>query len=476
MPFAVQIAGQVRDLVHARTLTPAARGCRASRALAAELGVARGVVEQAFDQLARRGLGGRPVAGPGTFVADVGLRPDRARSERGGRCPAARTPGERLVSFDTGTPWVDPRHQAGWRRAWREMSARARRPRGYPEPAGLPELRDRLSRASSPGTAASRARPPSADHQRDDPRPVPASRSTSAAAPAERGRSRSRTPATGPPLRRRRPAGLRRRRRPGRRGRPRRRRSARRPPRRHRGRLRDACASAPARDRRCRRHVGSRCSPRPTARRLVVVEDDYDSEFRYDVAPLPALAQLVVRRSSTSARRRRRSPGAAHRLAGLARPSGSRSWPTGGRRATTIRRGRCSVRFWRCSRRATSTASVRSARRVYAERSELVRDRLGPSTSVTGAGSPGCTSPSRCRRAMAGAVVAAAARRGSSCPARGLLPLVDRSTGSCSASGECDAELDERWRRAWCSTWNRGCGPGLSEPRNVSQWRRGILT
>ena len=27
-------------------------------------------------------------------------------------------------------------------------------------------------------------------------------------------------------------------------------------------------------------------------RDVLVVEDDYDSEFRYDVAPLPALAQL----------------------------------------------------------------------------------------------------------------------------------------------------------------------------------------
>lgn len=39
---------------------------------------------------------------------------------------------------------MDPRHAAGWRRAWREVSAAAP-PRGYDDPRGLPELRAALA-------------------------------------------------------------------------------------------------------------------------------------------------------------------------------------------------------------------------------------------------------------------------------------------------------------------------------------------
>jgi GntR family transcriptional regulator/MocR family aminotransferase len=49
-----------------------------------------------------------------------------------------------LVGLDAGTPWIDPRHAAGWRRAWREVSA-ARPPRGYDDARGLPELRAALA-------------------------------------------------------------------------------------------------------------------------------------------------------------------------------------------------------------------------------------------------------------------------------------------------------------------------------------------
>src|SRR5262245_15182687 len=136
-----QLSGRIRDLVVAGTLS---RGDRlpSSRALATELGVSRSVAEQAYEQLLAEGwLEAR--RGAGTFVAATGAARDAVPLP-------LRTPAERpLVRLDAGTPWIDPRHAAGWRRAWREVST-ARPPRGYDDPRGLPELRtllaDRLAR------------------------------------------------------------------------------------------------------------------------------------------------------------------------------------------------------------------------------------------------------------------------------------------------------------------------------------------
>ncbi|GAA2152362.1 PLP-dependent aminotransferase family protein [Nocardioides koreensis] len=137
VPLGVQLSGQVRDLVLAGTLV---RGDRlpSTRALAAELGVARSVAEQAYDQLLAEGwLEAR--RGAGTFVASDGGPALAAPVRR--RTP---TPRRDLVSLDAGTPWIDPRHRAGWRRAWREVST-ASAPRGYDDPRGLPELRSALA-------------------------------------------------------------------------------------------------------------------------------------------------------------------------------------------------------------------------------------------------------------------------------------------------------------------------------------------
>ncbi|MEX0428266.1 PLP-dependent aminotransferase family protein [Nocardioides sp. DS6] len=140
-PLPAQLAAQVRALVLAGTL---ARGDRlpSSRALAADLGVSRAVTEQAYDQLLAEGwLVAR--RGAGTFVAAPSAAAAPATRPR----RRSTTPGR--IRLDTGTPWVDPRQDAGWRRAWREVSA-ATPPRGYDDPRGLLELRialaDRLAR------------------------------------------------------------------------------------------------------------------------------------------------------------------------------------------------------------------------------------------------------------------------------------------------------------------------------------------
>ena len=66
-PLHVQLAGQVRELVTTGAL-PAGGRLPSTRALAAELGVARSVVEAGYDQLLAEGwLSAR--RGSGTFVA-----------------------------------------------------------------------------------------------------------------------------------------------------------------------------------------------------------------------------------------------------------------------------------------------------------------------------------------------------------------------------------------------------------------------
>ncbi|MFI8523730.1 PLP-dependent aminotransferase family protein [Promicromonospora sukumoe] len=135
-PLPAQLAAAVRALVTDGTLNTGDR-LPSSRALAADLGVARAVVEQAYDQLlAEAWVSTRH--GAGTFVASGETLPAQPRAPR----PAAQPP--RYIHLDAGTPWIDSRHLAGWRRAWREVST-ATPPRGYPDPSGLAELREALA-------------------------------------------------------------------------------------------------------------------------------------------------------------------------------------------------------------------------------------------------------------------------------------------------------------------------------------------
>lgn len=143
-PLPTQLAGQVRGLILAGTLV---RGDRlpSSRALAADLGVSRAVTEQGYEQLLAEGwLETR--RGSGTYV---GAQPGPAAGRSSRRRHATGRDG--LIRLDTGTPWLalEGEIARGWRRAWREVSA-ATPPRGYDDPRGLPELRtalaDRLAR------------------------------------------------------------------------------------------------------------------------------------------------------------------------------------------------------------------------------------------------------------------------------------------------------------------------------------------
>lgn len=364
VPLGTQVSGAVRDLVTSGRLR---RGDRlpSSRALAREAGVARSVVEHAYAQLVAEGwLEGRH--GSGTFVAAD--RPP-ARARRTSPAPVAAAT-RALVRLDAGTPWIDPRHSDAWRRAWREVG-HAPGPRGYDDHRGLPVLREalaerlartrglvvdpddvRVTAGTSDGLRHLLAGLPPGPVLVDDPGYRAAVETIRAS-----GRDVVDHPATTP--------------------------------------VTDLTGSAAAYTTPAHQHPlgppmsgGDRLALLDAARRAgaVVVEDDYDSEFRYDVAPIPALASLdreVVAYLGTASK----AVAPSLRLGWLVVPPGLRdavdrhrslthdtaSWP--------VQRA-----FWALLRDGYVDRLVRSARRTYARRAALVADALGPWLEGTPAG------------------------------------------------------------------------------------------
>ena len=359
-PLGGQLSGRIRDLVVAGTL---ARGDRlpSSRALAADLGVSRSVTEQAYEQLLAEGwLESR--RGAGTFVAAAGAAPEALPQRRD-------APRERpLVRLDAGTPWIDPRHAAGWRRAWREVSA-ARPPRGYDDPRGLPELRTLLAErlARTRGLAV-------------DPEEVVVTNGTTdglrhlltvlppgavaledpgyrAAVETVRGSVREvrDLPALEP--------------------------------------VTDLAGVAAAYVTPAHQHPLGRVMPGPDrvalldaarAAGAVVVEDDYDSEFRYDVAPVPALASLDRGRVAylgTAAK----AVAPSLRLGWLVAPPDLLD-RLNARRLVTHEGAPWPVQraFLALLRDGYVDKVVRTARRVYAERAPRVEAALAPYARLAG--------------------------------------------------------------------------------------------
>ncbi|MET8522478.1 PLP-dependent aminotransferase family protein [Nocardioides sp. NPDC004968] len=366
-PLPAQLAGQVRALVLAGTLGTGDR-LPSSRALAADLGVSRAVTEQAYDQLtaegwleARRGSGTYVTASRTTTTATappVTTRPTR---------PTSRPTG--LTSrLDTGTPFFDTRLEPGWRRAWREVSVAAP-PSGYDDPRGLLELREAL--------AARLGRTRGLDLHPDEiivtagttdglrallpelrPGPV-AVEDPGYRAAAETvltyGREVIDLPAVETV-----------------------------------GDLGDAVAAyvTPAHQHPLGRVMpaADRLALLEAARRAdaVVIEDDYDSEFRYDVAPVPAMARLDRGRVvylGTAAK----SVVPTLRLGWLVAPPdlhelilhrrtithAGAAWPSQRALLTLLRDG------W-------LDRAVRSARRVYAERAPRVAEAMSPYATLAG--------------------------------------------------------------------------------------------
>ena len=355
VPLGTQLSTQIRARIVDETLADGDK-LPSSRTLARELGTARSVVEQAYSQLVAEGwLNGRH--GSGTFVAARGLR--RAATAAPASRPAASAP----VLMDAGTPYIDPRHGAGWRRAWREMSTAAP-PRGYDDPHGLPELRvllaERLARTrglrcdpdqvvvTSGTTDGLRhllgALPPGTIGIED-----PGYRSAVATA-SQLGRRVRDLPAAQPE--RWSLSGL------------------------------AAAYTTPA-----HQHPLGHVMAAPQRLDLlerarisgtILIEDDYDSEFRYDVAPIPALASLApdqVGYLGTAAK----AIGPSIRIGWLVAPAklteavqarraathDAVPWPVQRALVTLIRDGYLD-------------RVIRSARRVYAERAHRVSEALEP--------------------------------------------------------------------------------------------------
>lgn len=128
----------LRDAVRSGRLTPGTR-LPSSRELAADLGVSRGLVTEAYEQLTAESYlhSGR---GAGTWVSGSA----RAAADRA-RDLAPRGPGT-LVDFRPGTPDLSLFPRSAWAAAHRSVLGRLPHSAlGYPDPRGLPELRVALA-------------------------------------------------------------------------------------------------------------------------------------------------------------------------------------------------------------------------------------------------------------------------------------------------------------------------------------------
>ncbi|MFC9939672.1 MULTISPECIES: MocR-like pyridoxine biosynthesis transcription factor PdxR [Nocardiopsis] len=153
-PLTAQLASGLREAMVSEALRPGER-LPSSRALAARLGVSRTVVTDAYQQLYAEGwLEGRH--GSGTFVAERELssarhRRDLERRERAapsnaevrGRISREQARNEGLVDLRAGAPWVHDHDRAALRRAWRHAAEQV--PSDDPDPRGLPRLRELLA-------------------------------------------------------------------------------------------------------------------------------------------------------------------------------------------------------------------------------------------------------------------------------------------------------------------------------------------
>ncbi|NEC92429.1 PLP-dependent aminotransferase family protein [Streptomyces sp. SID12501] len=128
----------LREAVRSGRLVPGTR-LPSSRDLAADLGVSRGLVTEAYEQLTAEGYL-RSGRGAGTWVGGA-ARAARPRA----RDLAPRSPGAR-ADFLPGTPDLSLFPRAAWAAAQRGVLAELpHHALGYPDPRGLPRLRTALA-------------------------------------------------------------------------------------------------------------------------------------------------------------------------------------------------------------------------------------------------------------------------------------------------------------------------------------------
>ncbi|MQA09210.1 MAG: aminotransferase class I/II-fold pyridoxal phosphate-dependent enzyme [Pseudonocardiaceae bacterium] len=132
-PLAVQLADALRARAASGQLRSGDR-LPSTRALAARLRVSRTVAAAAYEQLHAEGwIAGRH--GSGTYVTTtppgaLPARPPRSRRE---------TSNDNVIDLTLGSPWADGLDRAAWRRAWRASADVV--PLLRPQRTGLPEFR-----------------------------------------------------------------------------------------------------------------------------------------------------------------------------------------------------------------------------------------------------------------------------------------------------------------------------------------------
>lgn len=128
----------LREAVRSGRLTAGTR-LPSSRELAADLGVSRGLVTEAYEQLAAEGYL-RSGRGAGTWVGGAARAAARPARDLAPRAPGAK------ADFLPGTPDLSLFPRAAWAAAHKAVLARLpHHALGYPDPRGLPELRTALA-------------------------------------------------------------------------------------------------------------------------------------------------------------------------------------------------------------------------------------------------------------------------------------------------------------------------------------------
>jgi GntR family transcriptional regulator / MocR family aminotransferase len=137
--LAGQVAAELRTAIRSGRLAGGAR-LPASRDLARDLGMSRGVVVEAYEQLVAEGfLVSRQ--GSGTRVADV-----RPAAPAGDATPASTAPPDLAYDLRVGTPDLSAFPRRAWLAAVRQvMKTAPHQALGYGDPGGVPELRAELA-------------------------------------------------------------------------------------------------------------------------------------------------------------------------------------------------------------------------------------------------------------------------------------------------------------------------------------------
>ncbi|NKZ02917.1 PLP-dependent aminotransferase family protein [Actinomadura latina] len=140
-PMSAQLVGQLRDAMTAGRLAAGER-LPSSRALGESLGVSRTVVTEAYEQLYAEGwLEGRH--GSGTYVTEGVAAAPVPKPQRPATRPARRAAAPHEIDLRPGVAWIGALDTPAWRRAWRLAAGMP--PQQRQDPHGLPGLRAALT-------------------------------------------------------------------------------------------------------------------------------------------------------------------------------------------------------------------------------------------------------------------------------------------------------------------------------------------